>query len=476
MNKTISIAVLLAIAGTANAQPRGRLLANPPVLIIQDEGVSLAQQNRLNMIGAGVVCVSNATTLTIDCTFSGSGGGGGVADPGTNGITKRTSLNVLAPAVAGTDFVIPAGNVATATALGATPTLCGAGNYPLGVLANGNATGCTAATGGSGNMLISSGAGDPSGACTAGITQYLQTTTQDEWFCAVSGTWKKKLSTLNTGTHVDTGLTGTAPGTPAAGNLSEYFDSSAKVPQSVDDAGAKGTMVRPIAAVTSQWVRSLSTLGVFTLSQPAESDLSFTDITTGNVSTTKHGYVPKAPNVATQYLDGSGGWSVPAGGVGGSTLGVAWGYDGGTSVTTSATKLCTVDVPASTLGTGGTSGHALSMKFAFYNNTGSGNLTYTINYGASSYTLVAGSGTGNTSTFYGEVLLANDLGVTNAQTMTLMTHSKVTSGTGAAPEFTQLLNEPNQNSASGTLDFSLKATAATTTQTVRVFMCSIKLL
>lgn len=36
------------------------------------------------------------------------------------------------------------------------------------------------------------------------------------------------------------------------------------------------------------------------------------DNTTQNVSTTKHGYAPKAPNDSTKYLDGTGAWSVPA--------------------------------------------------------------------------------------------------------------------------------------------------------------------
>lgn len=36
--------------------------------------------------------------------------------------------------------------------------------------------------------------------------------------------------------------------------------------------------------------------------------------TTGNVSTTKHGYAPILPNDATKYLDGTGAWTVPAGG------------------------------------------------------------------------------------------------------------------------------------------------------------------
>jgi hypothetical protein len=38
------------------------------------------------------------------------------------------------------------------------------------------------------------------------------------------------------------------------------------------------------------------------------------DNTTQNVSTSKHGYAPKAPNDATKFLDGTGAYSVPAGG------------------------------------------------------------------------------------------------------------------------------------------------------------------
>lgn len=43
-----------------------------------------------------------------------------------------------------------------------------------------------------------------------------------------------------------------------------------------------------------------------------------TDVTTLNVSISAHGLTPKLPNIATQYLDGTGSYSVPAG-VGGST-------------------------------------------------------------------------------------------------------------------------------------------------------------
>lgn len=46
----------------------------------------------------------------------------------------------------------------------------------------------------------------------------------------------------------------------------------------------------------------------------SDATISTTDITTNNVSTSKHGFAPKAPNVATQYLDGTGAYSTPASG------------------------------------------------------------------------------------------------------------------------------------------------------------------
>ena len=46
-----------------------------------------------------------------------------------------------------------------------------------------------------------------------------------------------------------------------------------------------------------------------------ESNLSLSDVTTLDVSTTKHGFAPKVPNDATKYLDGTGAYSVPSGAV-----------------------------------------------------------------------------------------------------------------------------------------------------------------
>lgn len=41
----------------------------------------------------------------------------------------------------------------------------------------------------------------------------------------------------------------------------------------------------------------------------AESTLTFTDITTNDVSTTLHGFVPKAPNDLSKFLRGDGTWA-----------------------------------------------------------------------------------------------------------------------------------------------------------------------
>lgn len=50
-----------------------------------------------------------------------------------------------------------------------------------------------------------------------------------------------------------------------------------------------------------------------TAAAPADADISFTDITTGNSATTQHGFLKKLDNTATHYMDGTGNWSTPAG-------------------------------------------------------------------------------------------------------------------------------------------------------------------
>jgi hypothetical protein len=57
-----------------------------------------------------------------------------------------------------------------------------------------------------------------------------------------------------------------------------------------------------------------------------EDAFAFTDITTANSSTSQHGLLEKLDNTASHYMDGTGNWSTPAGGGGGTNY---WLNDSG---------------------------------------------------------------------------------------------------------------------------------------------------
>ena len=108
---------------------------------------------------------------------------------------------------------------------------------------------CTAlnswtATLGSG-VRFTSGAGAPAANCTAGQDMYTDTTNLDTWFCESTNTWKKALTTTNTGSFAMTGQNGSVPSAAPSGSSTLFFNSTAKVGQSVDDTGSVATMVRP---------------------------------------------------------------------------------------------------------------------------------------------------------------------------------------------------------------------------------------
>jgi len=52
-----------------------------------------------------------------------------------------------------------------------------------------------------------------------------------------------------------------------------------------------------------------------------ESEITLADNTTNNALTTAHGFLKKLSNVSTEYMDGTGNWSTPAGGGGGLNMG-----------------------------------------------------------------------------------------------------------------------------------------------------------
>ena len=66
---------------------------------------------------------------------------------------------------------------------------------------------------------------------------------------------------------------------------------------------------------------------------------TFTDVTTNNASTTKHGYCPKLSGSSSQCLAGDGSWATPAGGGGGGDMYKADNLAGLVNTTTARTNL-----------------------------------------------------------------------------------------------------------------------------------------
>lgn len=106
-----------------------------------------------------------------------------------------------------------------------------------------------------------------------------------------------------------------APSNPSAGYCRQYFNSTSGKIEWINSAG---TSCGPAASVSSVFSRTgavVATSGDYT-----EAQISFTDITTNNVSTTKHGYAPKGDGNAAHYLDGTGAYSAPPAAASGSLV------------------------------------------------------------------------------------------------------------------------------------------------------------
>lgn len=100
-----------------------------------------------------------------------------------------------------------------------------------------------------------------------------------------------------------------------------------------------------------------------------EANISFTDITTNNSSTSKHGFLKKLDNVSTHYMDGTGNWSSPAG------SGTVTSVSVVTANNFSGTVANSTTTPAITIGANTTTFTGLSSTVS--NVTGDGT-TYTL--------------------------------------------------------------------------------------------------
>lgn len=113
----------------------------------------------------------------------------------------------------------------------------------------------------------------------------------------------------------------------------------------------------------------------------AETQITFTDITTGNVSTSNHGFTPKLPNDATKFLDGTGAYTVPTGSgtskIAFVTTAVTLTAGGGNPETT----IVSVTIPAGTLSTANAIKGKVFMSDMVGKSSDEGTLTFKLKYG-----------------------------------------------------------------------------------------------
>ena len=80
-------------------------------------------------------------------------------------------------------------------------------------------------------------------------------------------------------------------------------------------SASSATQLARLAAVAARFPRVNDAGTAWVMAQVAEADLALTDITTGDVSTAKHGLMPKATGSATTFYRSDGTQATPAGSV-----------------------------------------------------------------------------------------------------------------------------------------------------------------
>lgn len=116
-------------------------------------------------------------------------------------------------------------------------------------------------------------------------------------------------------------------------------------------------------------------------------NFTFSDNTTNNSSTTKHGLLKKLSNTATEYMDGSGNWSTPTGGTGTGAACTVLGRDVNSSGTRADIDLANSEILARTSDV--VNGYSLSTVLDFVGSAAQGDILYR---GASDWTRL-GAGT-----------------------------------------------------------------------------------
>ena len=240
-----------------------------------------------------------------------SGGGGAV-----DSVNGQTGVVVLDAADVGADVSGAAAAAQAASDPVGSAAAAQAASQPL----NANLTAVGGLTSAANKGIQYTGSGT---AGTYDLTAAAKTVLDDATVAAMVDTLGGASSTGTGGLARATSPTFVTPilGTPTSGVATNLTGTASGL-----TAGTVTTNANLTGDVTSSG--NATTIGAGKVTEAMQ---VLADNTTQNVSTSKHGYAPKAPNDATKFLDGTGAYSVPAGGGGGGGVLGAISYSSGSN-------------------------------------------------------------------------------------------------------------------------------------------------
>jgi hypothetical protein len=234
---------------------------------------------------------------------------------------------------------------------------------------------------------------------------------------------------------------------PGAGTIAMWGDTTNATVEVEDSSGNISSVPRQ-EACTNQVVTGLGTNARIACAAVTEAMITLANNTTNNVSTTKHGFAPILPNDATKYLDGTGAYSVPAGG-GSSGFRASCPYSTFT-MTGSDVTICTFS------GVTLAAGQCAEIKAHVLSSPTGGNWTGALKVAGSAISTF--SLAGQATHFFFTISYCNDSGVQNAQHYGHTYGSYVVTYAGGNGQFSELRGGGGTSS----VDFSTAKTITLT--------------
>lgn len=161
-----------------------------------------------------------------------------------------------------------------------------------------------------GNLLLL----NQSGASSAAIPLNITNSGTGNSLSITSGTMPLVVTSsgnVGIGTNSPSQLLSLGTAGTTAGKLTLAGSTSGLITLQTPAAAGSWTLTFPSSAGSGGQCLKTDGSGNASWASVLDSELSLSDITTNDVSTTKHGFAPKAPDDTTKFLRGDGTWSTP---------------------------------------------------------------------------------------------------------------------------------------------------------------------